>query len=52
MAQRIGESTADVGFLQKLFTIDDATKYCGIPLSRYFLIRYITVGIFLNAAHP
>jgi len=26
-----------VGFLQKLPTIDDVTKYRGIPVSRYFL---------------
>jgi len=47
MAKRIGESPAEVGFLQKLFIIDDVTKYRGIPLSRYFLIRYIIVGHFL-----
>ena len=38
-----------VGFLHKLSTIDDVTKYRGIPVSRYFLRRtvYIIVGHFL-----
>jgi len=45
MGKRIGESTAwfawldairMVGFLQKLSTIDNVTKYPGIPVSRYF----------------
>ena len=41
-----------VGFLQKLSTIDDVTKYRGIPVSRYFLRRYITVGHFLIQCIP
>jgi len=36
-----------VGFLQKLSTTDDVTKYRGISVSRYFLRRYIIVGHFL-----
>ena len=36
-----------VGFLQKLSTIDDATKYRGVLVSRYFLRRYIIFGHFL-----
>jgi len=35
-----------VRFLQKSFTIDDVTKCRGIPVSRYFLRRYIIVGHF------
>ena len=34
-----------VGFLQKLSTINDVTKYRGIPVSRYFLRRYIFVAL-------
>jgi len=34
-----------VGFLQKLLTINDVTKYRRIPVSRYFSRRYIIVGI-------
>jgi len=33
-----------VGFLHKLSTIDDVTKYRGIPASRYLFRRYIIVG--------
>ena len=36
-----------VGILQKLSTTHDVTKYCGIPVSRYFLRPYIIVGHFL-----
>jgi len=39
-------------FLQKLSTIDDVTKYRGIPVSRYFLRRYIIVGHFLIPRIP
>jgi len=48
MGKRIGESTetiCTVGFLQKLSTIDDVTKYCGMP--RYALDRLQRV---MNAA--
>ena len=41
-----------VGFSQKLSTIDDVTKYRGIPVSRYFLRRYIIVGHFLITRIP
>jgi len=44
--QRIGDSIQmirTVGFLQKLTTIDDVTKYHCIPVSRYFLRQYIIV---------
>ena len=41
-----------VGCLQKLSTIDDVTKYHGIPVSRYFLRRYIIVGHFLIPRIP
>jgi len=41
-----------VGFLQKLSTIDDVAKYGGIPVSRYFLRRYIIVGHFLIPRIP
>jgi len=41
-----------VGFLQKLSTIDDVMKYCCIPVSRYFLRRYIIVGHFLIPRIP
>ena len=41
-----------VRFLQKLSTIDDVTKYRGIPVSRYFLRRYIIVGHFLIPRIP
>jgi len=34
-------------FLQKLSTIDDVTKYRGIPVSRYFLTAVYIVGHFL-----
>ena len=49
MPKRIDESIADdshrtVGFLQKLSTIDDVTKYRGIPVSRYLLTG--------NYSHP
>ena len=36
-------------FLQKLCTIDDVKKHRGIPVSRYFLRRFIIVGHFLIA---
>ena len=41
-----------VGFLQKLAAIDDVRKYRGIPVSRYFLTRYIIVGHFLIPRIP
>jgi len=41
-----------VRFLQKLSTIDDVTKYRGIPVSRYFLRRYIIVRYFLIPRIP
>ena len=53
--QRIGDNTQmirTVGFLQKLTTIDDVTKYHGIPVSWYFLRRYIIVGHFLIPRIP
>ena len=55
MAKRIGESTADVRtvkFLHKLSTIDHVKKYRRIPVSRYFLRRYIIVGHFLIPRIP
>ena len=39
-----------VGFLQKLSTIDDVTKY-GIQVSRYFETVYYRLA-FPNSAHP
>jgi len=41
-----------VGFLHKLSTIDDVTKYRGIPVSRYLFRRYIIVGHFLISRIP
>jgi len=41
-----------VEFLQNLSTIDVVTKYHGIPVSRYFLRRYIIVGHFLIPRIP
>jgi len=57
MAKRIGETTAVqmirmLGFLQKLSTIDDVTRYRGMSVSRYFLRRYIIVGLFLIPRIP
>jgi len=51
MAKRICDSTA---LLQKLSTIDDVTKYhdMPIPVSRYFLRRYIIVGHLLIPRIP
>ena len=47
MAKIIVESTPEDScgwiFLQKLSTIDDVTKYRGMPVSRYVLRRYIIV---------
>jgi len=51
-AVRAQQIIRTVGFLQKLFAIDDVTKYRGIPVSRYFLRRYITVGHFLIPRIP
>jgi len=39
-----------VGFLQKLSTIDDVTKYSGITVSRYFETVYYRRA-FPNTAH-
>jgi len=41
-----------VGFLQKLSKIDDVTQYHGIPVSRYFIRRYIIVGHFFIPRIP
>jgi len=38
--------------LQKLSTIDDVMKYRSIPVSPYFLRRYIIVGHFLIPRIP
>ena len=42
-----------VGFLQKLSTIDDVTKYRGIPVSLIFeTVYYYYRRAFPNSAHP
>ena len=41
-----------VEFLQRLSTIDDVTKYRGIPVSQYFLRRCIIVGHFVIPSTP
>jgi len=41
-----------VGFFVKLYTIDDVTKYHGIPISQYFMRQYIIVGHFLILRIP
>ena len=41
-----------VEFLQKLFTIDDISKYRIILVSQYFLRRYIIVRHFLISHIP
>jgi len=56
MTKRIGESPTDDShswiFAQVVY-IDNVTKYRGIPVSRYFLRRYIYYRrAFLNTAHP
>jgi len=40
------------GFLQKFSTIDDVTNYRDMPVSRYFLRRYIIGGHFLIPRIP
>ena len=39
------ETIRTVGFLQKLSTTDDVTKYRGIPVSRYFWDGILSSGI-------
>ena len=42
MANRIGEITADDGFLGKLSRIDDVMKYRGMPVLQYSSVVLLT----------
>jgi len=51
VSARALQTIRTVGFLQKLSTIDDVTKYHGIPVSRYFEMVYYDRA-FPSTAHP